>query len=1027
MVVYFPTDSPFREPFNEFATRRHLDTSAGWDGPAPPMQRQFNSPSGMKQRRGAASLGAGLLAVGLAGCGEAVIRSRNFSGLGGALYFLGIVLFTVGAWPLPSAPGGSLPTADSPRVPPNDGSPRALQDSREGRRSSSWWRGAALLIVAAVIAIGTNVAMLSRLRRGNESAATVTLWLFSVAVLLLGGILAGDSTVHAPCWSATLWPRTRPGRLRLVLVVLLLLAVAALSRFPGLDKVPYGINADEGDRAAVSIQIVRGQNASSVFGTGWYHLSMVYFKLLALVMRFFGLNFAGARVLGAICGLLTAVILTWVGVRHFGWRAGLLTGVIFSTLGVALQFSRETSEAAPTATLWAASAALFLEAARSGKAWAWIGAGIAGGASVYFYPTGRLWSVLAVLYCLYLLLRGPQRGRVAAGILLAALAALAITSPFLLHVWMTPNDLTVRAHETSIFVKENPLRLPYYRPTWTLRELLMAQIEHALGIFNKYLDGNFFWPTGKPIVPPALAVLTLLGLGSVTLRVKDPRLFLLSVWFWTGFVGVIVTVETPNLQRMATAVPLLGLFPALVLDDLARRAEAIPKASESLRLAVRRAATAAVALVACILAWREWRFYFGEYAAMDAWSYTRVEGATVAEQGKDAWVISLGDQFHMVNSGWVRLLAPFASRAGVLSPGSHLPLPIAADRDLAFLIYRRQAHYLPYLAAMLPGGTVTPVSHPPGIFMFFVYRVPKEVWSRQQGALVFAPESPPVRVAALGEPPPGWRKFPSPMRWSAALRVDQYWNYGFRIGPGPGRLVIDGKEVLKVPAGEASAAANVGLARGDHGILFEGVVDRVGQPALFDWRLLTREDSGGSDSRSWQKVPLTMLRPTDRPPGGLFGIIKDQGRSQHRLDATIATGGLSEEFHSGGPFEATWRGTLNAPKAGRYDMALRAAGGPVELRLDGNSVVQANGESDEFVRNGITLYAGSHSVEITYHVRHAPGSLEWIWKPPSGVESIVPPSVLSPPPGAGVDSELPFDVLGDRQLQPVDKPTFTTP
>jgi hypothetical protein len=884
-----------------------------------------------------------------------------------------------------------------------------------------------LLIVAMVFAIGTNVVMLSRLRRGNESATTVTLWLFSVALLLLAGILGAESISWTPRWSTPSWPQTRRSRVSLVLILILLLAVTALSRFLELDKVPYGINADEGDRAAVAIQIVRGQNPASVFGTGWYHLSMVYFKLLALVMRFCGLNFAGARVFGAICGLLTVGILTWAGIRHFGWRAGLLTGAIFSTLGVALQFSRETTEAAPTATLWTLSAALFLEAARTGKAWAWIGGGIAGGASVYFYPTGRLWVVLAAFFCLYLLLRGPQRRRVAAGIFLAALAALAIASPFLWRVWQVPNELTVRAHETSIFVKENPLRLDYYRPTWTLRELLIVQFDRAMGIFNKYLDGNFFWPANKPILPPALAALTLLGLGAVTLRVKDPRLFLLSVWFWTGFVGVIVTVETPNLQRMATAIPLLGLFPALVLDDLARRAESIPKTSERLRLVVRRGATAAVALVACVLAWQEGRFYFGEYAAMDAWPYTRVEGATVAEQGKDAWVISLGNQFHMVNSGWVRLLAPFANRAGVLSPGSHLPLPITADRDLAFLVYRGQPYYLPYLAEILPGGSVTRITHAPGSFMFSVYRVPKEAWARQQGALVLAPGSPPVRVAALGEPPPGWTRFPSPMRWSAALRVDQYWNYGFRIGPGPARLVIDGREILSVPKEEASAVANVSLARGDHAILFEGVVGRAGQAALFQWTRLTREPPGGPDSRSWKEVPTETLRPTAGAPEGLFGIINVPDRSQHRLDATIATGGLTEEAHSGGPFEATWKGTLNAPKTGSYQMALHVAGGAADLQLDGQSVVQVNGENDELVRREVTLDAGPHSVEITYHVRHAPGVIEWIWKPPSGVESIVPPSVLSPPPGAGVDSQLPFEVLGEPEFQPVDRPTFTTP
>jgi hypothetical protein len=978
----------------------------------------------MKHPRGAASLGLGLLAVGLAGWGEAVIRAKNFSGLGGALYLLGILLFSIGAWPLLSAPGE--PAADSPGASPADRSPGELRASEAGSRVRAWY-GRLFLAIAAVLAIGVDVVMLSRLRRGDESSMTVFLWLLSPALLLLAGILAGKFTVHAPRWSVTPFPRSRTGRVSVVLVLILLLTVAALSRFPGLDKVPYGINADEGDRAAVSIQIVRGQNTSSVFGTGWYHLSMVYFKLLAVVMKYFGLNFAGARVLGAICGFLTFAILTWLGIRHFGWRAGLLTGVILSTLGVALQFSRETSEAGPTATLWALSAAFFLEAARTGRAWAWIGGGIAGGASIYFYPTGRLWCVLAVVYCLYLVLRGPQRGRVAAGVLLAALAAVAITSPFLLHVWQVPNELTVRAHETSIFIKENPRRLTYYQPTWTTTELVMAQIEHALGIFNKYVDGNFFWPAYRPILPPALAVLTLLGLGAASLRVEDPRLFLLSVWFWTGFVGVIVTVETPNLQRMATAVPLLGLFPALVLDDFARRAESIPRASERLRAVTRRAATAAVALVACVLAWREWSFYFGEYAAMDAWPYTRIEGKTVAEQGKDAWVISLGDQFHMVNSGWVRLLAPDASRAGVLSPGSHLPLPIPTDRDLAFLVYPRQAHYLPYLAEILPGGSVTRVTHPPGSFMFSVYRVPKAAWARQQGALVFAPGSSAVRVATLGEPPSGWTKFPSPMSWSAALRVSQYWNYGFRIGPGPARLVIDGKEVLKVPAGHAAGAANVGLSRGDHGILFEGVVAGEGQAALFEWTPLRSAKQNDASVLSWQKVPIELLRPTDRPPGGLFGIIQDPGRTQHRLDAAIAFGTLTEEFHSGGPFEATWRGTLNVPKTGPYEMALRAVGGPAELRLDGNSVVQADGESDEMVRSRIALDAGPHSVELLDHVRHAPGVLEWIWKSPSGVESIVPPSMLSPPPGAGIEPEVPFNVLGSRESQPVDQPTHTTP
>src|SRR5512143_1267387 len=209
----------------------------------------------MKHLRGAGLLGTGLLAVALAGSGEAVIRSKNFSGLGGALYLLGILLFSVGAWPLPSTSEESA--ASAPGAASTDQSPGGLPAS--GERRGTWWRGGMLLVVAAVLAIGVDAVMLSRLAKANESPTTVLLWLLGPALLLLGGVLAGPSTAHAPRWRAAAWPRTRAGRAGVVVILLLLAVIAALSRFPGLDRVPFGINADEGDRAAVAIQIVRGQ------------------------------------------------------------------------------------------------------------------------------------------------------------------------------------------------------------------------------------------------------------------------------------------------------------------------------------------------------------------------------------------------------------------------------------------------------------------------------------------------------------------------------------------------------------------------------------------------------------------------------------------------------------------------------------------------------------------------------------------------------------------------------------------------
>src|SRR5215831_7007506 len=98
--------------------------------------------SGMKHLRRAGSLGMGLLAVGLAGGGEAVIRSGNFSGLGGALYLLGIALFSIGAWPLPS--GFREAGAVFPGVPRADRSPESSRSSTERSRDGAAWSGRAL-------------------------------------------------------------------------------------------------------------------------------------------------------------------------------------------------------------------------------------------------------------------------------------------------------------------------------------------------------------------------------------------------------------------------------------------------------------------------------------------------------------------------------------------------------------------------------------------------------------------------------------------------------------------------------------------------------------------------------------------------------------------------------------------------------------------------------------------------------------------------------------------------------------------
>jgi len=934
-----------------------------------------------------------VLALGLAFVGEELIRTGRAPWAGIAAQLVASALFAWGAWPRPAPPALAPPA---------------------GRRS----RGALLAFAVSSLGAIASIVWCLRLYAREREVVAEGPWLAAIFLIAAAGFFGGELTAFPPRWDAAPPLESRPSRLLFALAVVLILCLAAATRLPALDRIPFGINADEGDRAAVSLSILRGHDARPLFEVGWYHVSIVYFRLLAMVMRVFGATVAGARTFGALAGIATVGLVLWLGVRHFGRRAGLLAGLFAASFGPCLQFSRETTEAGPTATLWVVSALLFLEAARTGRAWTWILSGLAGGFSLYFYATGRLWSVLAVLFVLSLLPTAPRgaRARIFAGALLGGLAALLIAAPFLYRAYVNPDWFVVRARETSIFVHRNLARLPYVHPEWSTPRLLLAQLERSIGIFNRFPDGNFFWPTGKPILPPLLSALTMTGLFASLWRARDPRLALLAAWFWAGFVGVVVTVETPNLQRMATAVPVLAIFAALVLDDVARRFAA-PVKGRGGRVAV----AAIVAAAALALAARELVFYFGEYAKLDGWPYPRIEGGAVAEEGRDAWVVSLGNQFHMVNSGWVYHLAPDSYRAGILSPGFHLPLTMPANRDLAFLFYPGQEAYRHLVEAIYPGGSFHRVPLPPDQWIFDVYRVPKAVWQATQGALAHVAGGLSVRVPDFSDPAPGARP-DAKIRWTAAMRVPRFGNYAFRAGPGPARLTIDGREVLSITAGSPVKEMTVCLARGDHFIELEagGLEDRARARLLWAPAWNPREQSG------FQAIPAAILRPLAVPPGGLFGVVTFRGgRRQERLDGTFATWNLCEELQCGGePFDAAWTGFVVAPALGSYEMGLLASG-TVELKIDGQTILKSEGAHDKPVTVSLDLSAGEHAVELSFKESVEPARLEWTWTPPGGKTSIVPPFALRPPRGVGVSPPRKPEDFGPPDRPPlVDHPVF---
>ena len=87
-----------------------------------------------------------------------------------------------------------------------------------------------------------------------------------------------------------------------------------------------------------ALAVLDGTAPRSWFDSGWYFISMVYFRLLAVAFWLLGATPAGGRALNAVSGTLLVCAVAWIGWRAFSRPVGLaaaasgrLTGAVAET------------------------------------------------------------------------------------------------------------------------------------------------------------------------------------------------------------------------------------------------------------------------------------------------------------------------------------------------------------------------------------------------------------------------------------------------------------------------------------------------------------------------------------------------------------------------------------------------------------------------------------------------------------------------------------------------------------------------
>jgi 4-amino-4-deoxy-L-arabinose transferase-like glycosyltransferase len=844
------------------------------------------------------------------------------------------------------------------------------------------------------------------------------LWIVAMLLLVVTLALPGVRNIGwRPLWPAPAEADAGvPQRWLGLGLIILVLAFAAATRLIALGEIPLGINPDEGDRAISAFNVLNGRAPLSWFDSGWYFINMVYFRVLAVSFFLFGTDVAGGRMLSALSGIGFVATVAWVGIRCFGWRTGLLAAVFAAGLGINLQHGRLITESGPTELLWALSLAGFLEGARTGRLWAWALAGLTGGLGLYFYPSARLWVIGAVLTVLVLLAYQRDR-RLILGAVVGALATLIAAGPFLVHLEGHPDEAAGRYNQTTVLDPNNQVRLPYLNPPESRLRLLALQAERTLGMFDRYPEGGGFFPTGGPLLQVPLAQLALIGAVYLLVAARrDVRLAVLSIWFWLGLSGVLLTVETPNTLRAVGALPALSFVLALPLVDLMNRAMGGWKTVPRPLVANVACAVLAVALVA-----PEVTTYFTILRTMPrAWGPMNREAQVIEALGASGPVYSIEASEHMVNSGWVRLLAPTSQRGRIPNPGRELPVlattaaidsrpdrrpdvipPEGKGLSVVLLPNANQAPYIPLLRRLYPGGFLADAGDGRRS-----YQVGPDALAATRGVTVLLPDGSQRAVSRFGEVPSGLA-LPARLTWRAGVQLPRGGAYTLSAtSPGPVELRLD---AISLASGSGDTTVDVTAAPGLH------FLELTAEAASADRQIgLTLT---GPDGAVRQLTPAETYRLMDAPWGLLARIEKAQpsrsaaSPADSFLDSTVAMAFFEPELGPvSTPNTITWSGSLLVPRTGVYRMGF-SSDDTMRLEIDGRPVQVVSVRPDDWQTVGagseVRLTEGRHAVRVFLDVTHGGRDVaRWNWVPPmpdgrtdvAASWAVVPPNVLRPDP-----------------------------
>ncbi len=942
--------------------------------------------------------------------------------------------------------------ADAETLVENGNLPRtasSLPDARTGWRALRAGMGRRAIRLSAGLTLVLAASSALVLVRDINNPVGGWLWaaaLVALLVTVLGAKGPDEEDTLLPRPSNDFFAKGQPNvpvRWEAVLMGIILIVALAL-RLYNLENHPL-IFGDEGERGLEGRSINEG-NFHNLFGFGWWSVPNLYFYCVAWLLRLFGDNMFGDRMICVISGMVMVWFIYKTARLLWGPRAGLMAGAMMAVSPLALQFSRSASESTVTAALWTVGFYFLFMALRYRRWSDWALAGFGWGFSLYFYASSKLIVPIAAVVGLYCLLRWRKRffRYYLAGFVLAAFSLGLVFMPnALFSIQDNWNNFTIRAQQMSItspgnrsilFVRQN---LPYDE-AWAKEPLGQNIMEHpaawALAVYSqarltleaiyKVHDGAEYYRNdgyhNGTMMQPLWAALTLLGLALAAWRIADARFGIALIWFGGGLLGAILTIDTPTVQRMTGAWSVVMLFPAAVL-------EWIFAAAWPLSLSVARR-WATVPLVAVLIyfgvdAYNEYFVYYPAFYPKFWTTYARYAQALGQEYKAYQFSDDHGTAF---GYGVVRFVAKGVEGETLYEPVDYLPITDNKDKGVAFVAQPLNAGYLPVIRQFYPGGKEEVIKDAYGQQQFTSYKLTREqmkqfqevrvTYTGQDGKTITRNEPSLGTASAKGKwTPPNDLKYPAQATWEGDLVAPMYGMYKLQVvGGKDAKLELDGKVIADMsatPSGRAELYRV--MAKGIHDVRLSGALASPATRLEVQW---------ADPSQPVKPIPSNYL--FTGPTGGLSGEAAPKAKgelvdsqdpfggkpvTERRIYPIIGFGGDGNRlFMSEPPTTVRWQGTIQPPSTGSYTFDLISKGAGV-LMIDDKVVASTVSVAQEprVATGTLQLTSGKHKVDLRYAWGSGEAAMQWFWIPPGKEHALVPASVLTPLARSWTTDEIP--------------------